>query len=88
MKTVERNLKDDIVKTKGKFFHVTWYKKNGDLRSAVAQTNVKKGLKGVGRLWDDADNQITCYEKSTGKRIVITTDRIVEFSCGATRISA
>ena len=82
MKTIERNLKDEMLATQGKFFKVTWYKKNGDLREAVAQTNVRKGINGTGRLWTDGDNQLTAYEKATGRRIVITTDRVVEFQCG------
>lgn len=82
MKFINSNLKDQIVATKGKFFHVEWYKKNGELRKALAQTNIKKGLAGQVRRWEDAENQITVYEKITGKRIVITTDKVVSFKCG------
>ena len=83
MKTIERNLKPEMQATQGKFFKVTWYKQNGELREAVAQTNVRKGINGTGRLWQDKENQLTAYEKATGRRIVITTDRVVEFQCGS-----
>lgn len=82
MKVIERNLKNDIVGSNGKIFYVEWYKKNGELRKALARLGVKKGLNGNGRCWSDADNQITAYEMTTDKRIVITTDKVVAYRCG------
>ena len=83
MQTIQQNLKDIIAATKGKFFRITWKKKNGELRIGTFQTNVKKGLKGIGRAWEDAENQITVYEPATKKRVVITTDQVIEFKCGS-----
>lgn len=83
MQTIQQNLKDIIAATKGKFFRITWKKKNGELRMGTFQTNVKKGLKGIGRAWKDADNQITVYEPATKKRVVITTDQVLSFKCGS-----
>lgn len=82
MKTIEANLKDVLLGTKGKFVTVEWIKKDGTLRKATVQTNVKKGITGVGRLWEDKDNQLTMYEKATQRRVVVTTDRIVSVECG------
>ena len=82
MKTIEANIKDELLKTKCKFFHITWYKKDGTIREACVQTNVKKGLNGNGRPWQDKENQLTVYEKLTEKRVVITTDRVIKFQCG------
>lgn len=88
MKMIQGNIKNEIVNTNGRFFHIMWVKKNGDVRTALAQTKVKKGLKGIGRNWEDADNQVTVYEKLTGERIVITTDKVIEFRCGKVVIKA
>lgn len=88
MKLIENNIKKEILDTNGKFFHVVWVKKDGTVRKALAQTRVKKGLNGVGRKWEDGENQVTAYEKATGKRIVITTDKVIEFACGKVNIKA
>lgn len=83
MQTIQQNLKAIIAATKGKFFCITWKKKNGEIRMGTFQTDVKKGLKGIGRAWQDAANQITVYEPATKKRVVITTDQVIEFKCGS-----
>lgn len=88
MKTIQANIKDVLIATKGKFFTIKWVKKDGTVREALVQTNVKKGIKGVGRLWEDKENQLTVYEKNTEKRVVITTDRVVEFRCGRQVLTA
>lgn len=82
MKTIEANIKDVLVATKGKFFHIEWIKKDGTLRKACVQTNVRKGINGVGRLFEDKENQLTVYERVNEKRVIITTDRVVRFECG------
>ena len=84
MRTIQANIKDVLVATKGKFFTIKWVKKDGTVREALVQTNVKKGIKGVGRLWEDKENQLTVYEKNTEKRVVITTDQVISFKCGKT----
>lgn len=88
MKTIEGNLKDILVATKGKFVTVEWIKKDGTLRKATVQTNVKKGINGTGRLWEDKENQLTMFEKANNKRVVVTTDQIVSLKCGSINMKA
>ncbi len=40
----------------GSIFHITWIKKNGDIRSANARMKVKRHLKGTGRSIAKPDN--------------------------------
>lgn len=47
-----------INNTRGKFFTVTFVKKDGTIRKATAKTGVRKGVKGVGMNYNATDKGI------------------------------
>ena len=51
-------IKEMIKGTKGKFFSVTFVKKDGSVRSMTARLGVKKGIKGVGLKFDPAERDL------------------------------
>jgi len=51
-------IKEMINGTKGKFFSVTFVKKDGSVRSMTARLGVKKGIKGVGLKFDPAERDL------------------------------
>jgi len=51
-------MKELIESTKGKFFTVTFVKKDGTTRRATARTGVRKGVKGVGLGYNATDKGI------------------------------
>ena len=53
-----QTIKQMIKGTKGKFFSVTFVKKDGSVRSMTARLGVKKGIKGVGLKFDPAERDL------------------------------
>ncbi len=51
-------MRDLIESTKGKFFTVTFVKKDGTIRRATARTGVRKGVKGIGLGYNATDKGI------------------------------
>lgn len=49
---------EQIKKTNGKIFSVTFVKKDGTLRKMTARLGVKKDIKGVGLSFDPAAKQL------------------------------
>jgi hypothetical protein len=49
---------EQIKKTKGKIFSVTFVKKDGTIRKMTARLGVKKDLKGVGLSFDPTAKQL------------------------------
>jgi hypothetical protein len=49
---------EQIKKTNGRIFSVTFVKKDGSLRKMTARLGVKKDLKGVGLSFDPASKQL------------------------------
>lgn len=49
---------DIINKTNGKFFGITFIKKDGTIRKATARIGVKKGVKGVGMNYNASEKGI------------------------------
>ena len=49
---------DIINNTNGKFFSITFVKKDGTIRKATARTGVRKGVKGVGMNYNATDKGI------------------------------
>jgi hypothetical protein len=49
---------EQIKKTKGKIFSVTFVKKDGSVRKMTARLGVKKDLKGVGLSFDPTAKQL------------------------------
>jgi hypothetical protein len=49
---------DLINNTRGKFFTVTFVKKDGTTRRATARTGVRKGIKGIGLNYNATDKGI------------------------------
>lgn len=47
-----------INRTNGKFFTVTFVKKDGTIRRATARTGVRKGVKGIGMNYNATDKGI------------------------------
>jgi hypothetical protein len=51
-------MKEIIENTAGKFFTVTFVKKDGTIRKATGRTGVRKGTKGIGLGYNAADKGI------------------------------
>ena len=49
---------DIINRTNGKFFTVTFVKKDGSIRTMTARTGVRKGVKGVGLKFNAKDKNL------------------------------
>lgn len=49
---------DIINRTNGKFFTVTFVKKDGTIRTMTARTGVRKGVKGVGLKFNAEDRNL------------------------------
>lgn len=49
---------DIINRTNGKFFTVTFVKKDGTIRRSTARTGVRKGVKGIGLNYNPTDKGI------------------------------
>ena len=49
---------DIINRTNGKFFSVTFVKKDGSIRKMTARTGVRKGVKGVGLKFNAEDRNL------------------------------
>ena len=65
--------RDELMKMaeKGNFVSVRFLKKNGEERNLVGRLGVKKGVKGTGKVYDDADkNIVTLYEPKNGYRSI------------------
>ena len=63
-----------IRKSKGKYFGVSFYKKNGELRAMSARLGVKKGVNGKGQKYNPADfGLLTAYSKDGFRMINLNT---------------
>lgn len=51
-------MKEQILATNGKFFSVSFIKKDGTTRKMTARLGVKKNLKGVGLKFDPSENNL------------------------------
>ena len=51
-------MKDLIESTKGKFFTVTFVKKDGTIRTMTARTGVRKGVKGNGLKFNPSERNL------------------------------
>ena len=51
-------MKDLIESTKGKFFTVTFVKKDGTIRTMTARTGVRKGVKGNGLKFNPIERNL------------------------------
>ena len=62
-----------------RFFTATFVKKNGELRVLNGRLGVKKGVKGVGKKFNDVDyNLLTVYDLKKKSFRTIALDRLVE----------
>lgn len=62
-----------------KFFTAKFVKKNGELRVLNGRLGVKKGVKGVGKKFNDVDyNLLTVYDLKKKSFRTIALDRLVE----------
>ena len=51
-------MKEKILATNGRFFSVSFIKKDGTERRMTARLGVKKGIKGVGLKFDPSDHNL------------------------------
>lgn len=65
--------------TNGRFFTVTFEKKNGELRTLNGRIGVAKALKG-GKSTVDTSKYLIVYENSTDGYRCVNRDRIIEAS--------
>ena len=75
---VTRKIRD----TKGKFFTVTFIKKDGTERKMTARVGVKKGVKGVGHSYIPSDKGlITVYamDKLSFRMVDLNTVKSIKF---------
>ena len=84
-------LREAIENTKGKFFVVSFLKRNGELRKMTCRTGVKKGLKGndgVGALRAKPSNTnlVNVFEMQVDGYRSFDLERVVNFKCGSVSI--
>ena len=83
MKTTisKKSLRAFIRITDGRFFRMTYQKKDGSIRNLTVRTGVSKGVKGTGRAYDPKDyGLITVWEASSECFKAINPDQILEIS--------
>lgn len=69
--------------TRGRFFHVTFLKKDGSVRSMVCRTGVTSHLKGGDKSFSDLDKGlVTVYDVHTRGYRSFSLDRILSFTFG------
>lgn len=51
-------MKEQILATRGRFFSVTFIKKDGSERKMTARLGVRKGVKGVGLKFNTSDKDL------------------------------
>lgn len=83
MKTTisKQSVKAFIRVTDGRFFRMTYQKKDGSIRDLTVRTGVSKGVKGVGRAYDAADyGLVTVWEAGSESFKAIKPENILELS--------
>ncbi len=70
--TISKNsVRAFIRATDGRFFRMTYQKKDGSVRNLTVRTGVSKGVKGTGRAYDPADyGLITLFEVNGGFKAI------------------
>jgi hypothetical protein len=77
------NLRTIIAALQNQIFHVSWYKRDGTLRTANARARVLKGIKGTGRrVKQDSNNYLSIYlmGNETGYR-TLNLDTVQNIRC-------
>ena len=74
---VSRELAKVIDSSNGRFFHVKFVKKNGEVRDMTARLGVKKHLRGGAKTVSE-DEYVTVFEPSTQSYKNINRDTILE----------
>ena len=73
----------DINKTEGKFFSITFFKKDGSLRTMTCRTEVTKGVNGKGLKFDAREydlKPVWCLDKQAWRMINLAY--VVELTFG------
>ena len=73
-------VKELIKKTRGRFFKCIFRKQNGELRTMLARTECKKGVKGTG-LPNMKENIVKVYDVQNGWRS-INVESVLSLKCG------
>jgi hypothetical protein len=74
---------DLINRTGGKFFHVKFRKKNGEVRNMTCRTGVSKHVRGGGLAFDpESRNLKVVFDTSKRAYRMINLSTLMEFSCG------
>lgn len=73
-------VKELIKKTHGRFFKCIFRKQNGELRTMLARTECKKGVKGTG-LPNMKENIVKVYDVQNGWRS-INVESVLSLKCG------
>ncbi len=83
--TIERsNIAKVIKNTNGRFFGISFVKKDGSLREMVARTKVHKGLVGGKNTTAHISKYITCYDVKNGFRN-INTETVISITIQGTK---
>lgn len=77
-----KNQKSRILATNGRFFSVSFVKKDGSLRKMVARIGVKKYLRGGENKLANHPNLVTVWDSQKRDYRSINLDTLQEFKCG------
>lgn len=80
--TIDRNSVKSLIRvTDGRFFRITYQKKDSSIRNLTVRTGVSKGVKGVGMAYDVNDyGLITVWEAKSNGFKSINPKSILEIS--------
>ena len=79
MTSNSRRIANLLEQTSGRFFSVTFEKKDGSIRTINGRTGVVKGLTG-GKSTVDTNKYLIVYENATDGYRCVNKDRIIEAS--------
>lgn len=68
--------------TNGKFFVVTFVKKDGSIRKMVCRFGVTKGVKGTGHALKEDSNIVRVYDIQKKEFRSINLETLLTFKCG------
>jgi hypothetical protein len=74
------NIAAMLRKTGGKFFSLTFEKKDGTIRHMVARIGVRKGVKGTGT--QRPENIFTIFDIQKGEFRCFAAERLISIKCG------
>lgn len=81
-----RRAKELIEKSKGKFFHIVYKKKDGSIREMTARIHAKGGVTGRGLSFDPiAKGLLPVYDLKAGFRFVNLRE-VISFKMGGSEI--